>query len=197
MEVLSDYIWKITAEEREWSKEVIGQDEKKKKRCKCFRVSWVCTWSGIAWSLLLFSCQEVSNSLGPNELQHARLPCPSLAPWVCSNSCPLSQWCHLTILSSVAPFSSCSQSFLASGSFPVNQLFASGGQSIGASTSASFLPMNIQGLFPSGLTSLISLLSKGLSRVFSSTTIQKHQFFSTLPSWWSRSHIHTWLLEKP
>ena len=148
MEVLSDYIWKITAEEREWSKEVIGQVEKK-KRCKCFCVSWVCTWSGIAWSLLLFSCQEVSNSLGLNELQHARLPCPSLAPWVCSNSCPLSQWCHPTILSSVAPFSSCSQSFLASGSFPVNQLFASGGQRTGASASASasLLLMNIQGWY--------------------------------------------------
>ena len=184
----------ITAEEREWSKEVAGQD--KKKRYKCFCVSWVCTWSGIAWSLLSFSCQEVSNSLGPNELQHARLPCPSLSPWVCSNSCPLSQWCYPTILSSVAPFSSCSQSFLASGSFPVNQLFESGGQRIGASASASVLLMNIQGWYPLGLIGLISFMSKGLSRVFSST-IQKHQFFGTQPSLWSNSHIHTQLLEKP
>ena len=113
-----------------------------------------------------------------------------------SNSCPLSQWCHPTILSSVAPFSSCPQSFPASGSFPMSLLFASGGQSIGASVSAPVLPMNTQGWFPLGLTEWISLLSKGLSRVFSSTIVQKHQFFSAQPSLWSNSHIHTWLLEK-
>ena len=113
----------------------------------------------------------------------------------CSNSCPSSQWCHPTISSSVAPFSSCPHSFAASGSSPVNQLFTSGGQSNG--TSASVLPMNIQDSFPLGLTSLISLQSKGLSRVFSSTTFLKHQFFSAQPSLWSNSHIHTWLLEKP
>ena len=118
---------------------------------------------------------------------------PSGSPGVCSNSCPLSQWCHPTISSSVVPFSSCPQSFPASGSFPVSQTFASGGQSIGAS--ASVLPMNSQGWFPLGLTGLISLLSKGLSRVFFSTTIRKHQFFGTQPSLSSKSFC-TWLLEK-
>ena len=127
------------------------------------------------------------------ELQHARLRCP-LPPTVCSNSCPLSWWCHPTILSSFAPFSSCPQSFPASGSFLMSWLFTSGGQSIGASASASVLPMNIQGWFHLGLTGLISWLSKGLSRVFSS--IQLYQFFGTQPSLQSNSHIHTWLLEK-
>ena len=130
------------------------------------------------------------NSLGPHGLQHAGLPCPSLSPWVCSNSCSLSQWCHPTISSSVVLFSSHLQSFPASGSCPMSQLFASGGQSIGASASASVLPMIIQDWFPLGLTSLISLQTKGLSRLFSNTTVQKHQFFSTQPSSWSSSHIH-------
>ena len=134
----------------------------------------------------------MSESLWPHGLQHARLPCPSLSPGVCSNFCPLSWWCHSTILSTVAPFS-CPQSFPASGSFPVSRLFTSGGQSIRASASASDLPMNIRGWFPLRLTGLISLLSKGLSRVFSSTTVQKYQFFGTQPSLWSNSHIHTWL----
>ena len=128
----------------------------------------------------------MSESMQPHELQHPRLPCPSLSPRVCSNSCPLSQWCHPTISSSVAPLSSYSQSFPASEPFPKNWLFASGGQSI--RVSASVLPMNIQGWFPLGLTALISLQSKGLSRVFSSTTVQKHQFFSPQPSLWSNSH---------
>ena len=110
------------------------------------------------------------------ELQHTRLPCPSLSPRVHSNSCPLSQWCHPTISSSVAPFSF-SQSFPASGSFPMSQLFTSGGQSTGASASAWVFAMNIHGWFPLGLTGLISLKSKGLSRVFSTTTFQKHQFY--------------------
>ena len=118
----------------------------------------------------------------------------SLFPGVGSGSCPLSWWCYLTISSSANPFSFYLQSFLASGSFPMNQLFALGGQSIGAL--ASVLPMNIQGWFPLRLTSLISLQSKGPSRVFSSTTVQKHQFFSVQPSLWSNSHISTWLLEK-
>ena len=122
-------------------------------------------------------------------------PVLHLSPRVCSNSCPLSWWCHPAISSSVLPSSSCPQSFLASGSFPMSRLFVPGSQSIGASASA--LPMNIQGWFPSGLTGLISLLSKRLSRVFSGTTIQKHQFFGTQPSLWSNSHIHTWRLEKP
>ena len=129
-------------------------------------------------------------------LQQTRFPCPSPTSRVYSNSCPLSRWCHATISSSVTPFSSCPQSFPASGSFPMSQLFTLGGQSIGISASASVLPMNIQGWFPLGLTGWISLLSKGLSRVFSNTTIQKHQSFSAQPSLWSRSHIHTWLLDK-
>ena len=124
---------------------------------------------------------------------------PPLSPEVCSNSCPLSWWCDPTILSSVTHFLSCLQFFPASGSFLVNRLFAYGGQSIGVSASASVLPVNIQGLFPLGLTGLI-LLSKGLSRVLltlESTTIWKHQFFGPQPSLWSNSHIHIWLLEKP
>ena len=135
----------------------------------------------------------------PHGLQHARLPCPSLSPRVCSDSCPLSQWCHPNISSSVIPFSSCLQSFPASGTFPMSQLFAPGSQSIGvsASASASVLPMKIQGWFPLGLTGWISLLSKGLSRVFSRTTIQRHQFFGAQPSLWSDFHISTWLLERP
>ena len=117
--------------------------------------------------------------------------------WICSNSCPLSQWWwHAPISSSVTPFSSCPQYFPASGSCLMSQVFASGGQSIRASFSVSVLPMNIQGWFPLGLTSLISLQSKGLSRVFSSTTIPWHQYFGAQPSLWSSSHIHTWLLGK-
>ena len=117
-------------------------------------------------------------------------------PGVCSGSCPLSWWCYLTISSSAAPFSFCLQSFPASRSFPKCCLSASGDQSIGASASASVLPVNVQGWFPFELTGLISLQSKGLSRVFTSTTVQKHQFFGSQPSLWSTSHIHTWLLEK-
>ena len=117
--------------------------------------------------------------------------------WNYLNSCPSSQWCHPAISSSVFPFSSCSQSLPASGSFPMSQLFAWGGQSIRVSASASVLPMNTQDLSPSGWTSWISLQSKGLSRVFSNTTVQKHQFFGTLLSSQSNSHIHTWPLEKP
>ena len=126
----------------------------------------------------LFSCKVVSNSLWPQGLQHATLLYPPLSPGVCSNSCPLSWWCYLTISSSVTSFSSsCPQTFPASESFPVSQLFASGGQSIGASASASALLMNIQDWFPLGWTGWISLESMGLSRVSSSTTIRKHQFF--------------------
>ena len=136
----------------------------------------------------------MSNSLRPHGLQHIRLPCPLPTPWACSNSCPSSWWCHAIISSSVVPFSSCFQSFPASGFFPMSQFFKSGGQSIGASASASVLLMTIQGWFPLGWTSLISLLSKGLSRVFSSTTVWKLQFFGAQPSVWSNSHIHTWLL---
>ena len=201
-----------------------------------------------------FSRSVVSDSFWPHGLQHIRLPCLSPTPRVYPNSCPLSQCGYSTISSSVAPFSACPQSFPASGYFQMSQLFAWGGQSIGVSASASVLPMNIQDWFPLGWTGWISLQSKGLSRVFSNTTVQKHQFFSTQlhlqsnspymttvktialtrrtfvgkvmslllnmlskglsrvlscttvwkhqffgaqPSLWSNSHIHTWLLEKP
>ena len=151
------------------------------------------------FKLDLFSVQFnrsfMSDSLWPHRLQHARLPCPSPTLRACSNSCPLSWWCHPTISSTVVPLSSCLQSFPASGSFPVSQFFTSGGQSIGVSASASLLPMNILDWFPLGLTGFISLQSKGLSRVFSNT-ISKAQFFSAQLSLWSDSHIHTWLLEK-
>ena len=126
-----------------------------------------------------FSCSVVSNSLWHHGLQHARPPCPSATPGVYLNSCPLSQWCHPTISSSVVPFSSCRQSFPASGSFQMSQLFTSSGQSIRVSASTSVLPMNTQDWSPLGWTGWISLQSKGLSRVFSNTTDQKHQFFGT------------------
>ena len=131
------------------------------------------------------------------KLQHTRLPFPPLSPTVFSNSCPLSWWCHLTFSSSVSPFSFSLQSFPASGSFSVSQLFASGGQSIGVLALGSVLPMNSHGWFPLGLTGWISSQSKGLSRVFSSITVQIHQFFSLQPSLRSSSYICTWLLEKP
>ena len=135
-------------------------------------------------------------SLWPHGLQHTGLSCPSPILGACSNSCPSSLWCHPSILSSVIPFS-CLQSFPASGSFPMSQFFTSGGQSIGVSASASILPMNIQDWFPLGWTCLTSFQYKGLSRVFSNTTVQKNQFFITQLSSQSNSHIHTWLLEKP
>ena len=150
----------------------------------------------ICW-LIQFSCSVVSDSLQPHGLQHARPPCPLPTPGVYSNSCPLSPWRLPTILSSVTFFSSCLQSFPAPGSFPMDCLFTSGGQSIGASASAWVLPVNIQGWFPLGWTGLISLQSKGLSRVFYNTTVQKHQFFSSQLSSQANSHIHTWPLEKP
>ena len=139
----------------------------------------------------------MSNSLRPHERQQARLPCPSTTPRDYSNSCPLSQWCHPAISSFVVPLSSCLQTFPASESLPMSQLFTSGGQSIGVSASASVLPMNIQDRFPVGWTGWISLQSKGLSRVFSNTTVQKHQFLGAQLSLQSDSHIHTRLLEKP
>ena len=126
---------------------------------------------------------------------NCRPPYPSLSPRVCSNSCPWSWWCHPTISSSVAPFLSCLQSFPASGCFLMSWHFTSGGQIIKAPASASVLQMNIQDWFPLGLTNLISLQSEGLSRVFSNSTVQKHQFFSTQPSLWSNFHMHMWLLE--
>ena len=137
--------------------------------------------------------QSCPDSLQPHGLQHARLPCPSPTPRACSNSRPSSWWCHPTISSSVVPFSSSLETFPASGSFPMSQFFASGGQSIGVSASASVVPMDVQDWFPLGWTGWISLQSKGLSRVFSNTTIQKHQFFGAQLSVWSSFHIHTWL----
>ena len=149
------------------------------------------------FSSVLFSCSVMSDSLWPHESQHTRPPCPSQTARVYPNSCPLSWWCHPTISSSVVPFSSYLQSFPASGSFPMSQLFASGGQSIGVSASTSVLPMNTQDWFHLGWTGWISLQSRGLSRVFSNTTVQKHQFLCTQLSLQSNSHIHIWLLEKP
>ena len=163
--------------------------------------SWPKDWTRVSclgrWILSHIVVAELFPTLLSHELQHARPPCPSLFPGVCSNSCPLSQWCNPAISCSVIPLSSCPQFFPASGSFPVSQLLASGGQSIGASALASVLPMNVQGWFPLGLTGLISLLSKGLAGVFSSTAVRKHQFFGAQSSLWSNSHIHTWPQEKP
>ena len=149
------------------------------------------------YSVQFSSVAQSCPTLQPHESQPARPPCPSLTPRVHSDSCPLSRWCHPTIFFSVVPLSSCLLSFPASGSFPMSQLFASYGQSVGVSASASVLPMNIQGWFLLGLTGLISLLPEGFPRVLSSTTIQKHQFFGAQPSFWCNLHISTWLLEKP
>ena len=144
-----------------------------------------------------FSCSVMSDSLWPHESQHARPPCPSPTPGVYPNPCPSSRWYHPAISSSVVPFFSCPQSFPASRSFPMSQLFASGGQSVGVSASALVLPKDTQGWSPSEWTGWISLQSKGLSRVFSNTTVQKHQFFGAQPPSQTNSHIHTWPLEKP
>ena len=151
----------------------------------------------VQFSSVQSSHSVMSNFLQPHDPQHPRPPCPSTTPWVHPNPCPLSWWCHPTISSSVVPFSSCPQSFPASGSFPMSQLSISGGQSIGVSASTSVLPMNTQDWSPLGWTGWISLQFKGFSRVFSNTTVQKHQFFSAQLSSQSNSHIHTWLLEKP
>ena len=148
-------------------------------------------------SSVQFSCSIVSDSLRPHESQHARPPCPSPTPGVYSNSCPSSQWCHPAISSSDVPFSSCPQSLPASDSFSMSQLFAWGGQSAGVSASASVLPVDTQDWSPLGWTGWISLQSKELWRVFSNTTVQKHQFFGAQLSSHSSSHIHEWPLEKP
>ena len=164
-----------------------------------------CYWNSAAYGWCIsesmipsvqFSHSAVSDSLRPHESQHTRPPCPSPTPGVQPNSCPLSRWCHPTISSSVVPYS-CLQYFPALGSFLMSQFYLSGGLSIGVSASASVLQMNIQDWFPLGWTDWISLQSKGLSRVFSNTTVQKHQFFSAQLSSQSNSHIHTWPLEKP
>ena len=143
-----------------------------------------------------FSHSVMSDSLWPHGLQHVRIPCPSATSRACSNSCPSRQWHHPTISSSVVPFSSCPRSIPAIEFFQMSQHFASGSQIVGVSPSASVLHMNIQDWFPLGWTGWISLQSKGLSRVFSNTTVQKHQFFSVQLSLQSSCHIHTWLLEK-
>ena len=148
-------------------------------------------------SSVQFTRSVMSDFLLPHGLQHTRHLCTSPTSGLYSNSCPLSQWCHPIISSSVVPFFSCLQSFSASGSFQISQFFEPGGQSIGVSASTSVLPMNIHNWFPLGWTGLISLQSKGLSGVFSNTTVQKNQFFGVQLSLWSNSHIHTWPLEKP
>ena len=150
-------------------------------------------WKSFCSISVQFSLLVMSDSFG---LQDDRFLGLSPTPGVSSNSCPLSQWCHPTISSSVVPFSSCLQSFPASGYFSMSQFFSSGGQSTGVSASASDLPMNIQDWFPLGLIGFISLQSKEISRVFPNTTVQMHQFFGTQTSLWSSSYIHTWLLEK-
>ena len=155
----------------------------------CFLYSSFNGHLGCFHVLLLFSLSVVSDSLWLHGLQDARLPCPSSG---CSNSCPSSQWCLPTVLSSVIPFSSCFQSFPASGSFPTSQFFPSGGRGIGASALASLIPMNIQGWCPLGLTGWIFLQSRELSRVFSNTTVQKHNFFGAQLSLRPNSHIHTY-----
>ena len=155
---------------------------------------WTLYTHGLPFTLLLFGRKIVSNSLQPQGLQHARLPCPSLSPGVCSDLGPLSQWCHPTISSSVTLFASCLQSFPESGSILMSQLFASGGQSIGASASVSVLPMNIQGWFPLGLTGWIYLQSKG----FSKTLLQHHSLKASILRCSAFFMVqHTWLLEKP
>ena len=157
-------------------------------------------WNYVCISAIIsvrFSHSVIPDSLWPHESPHMRPRCPSPAPGVHSNSCPSSRWCHLSISSSVIPFSSCPQSLPTSGSFPMSQLSAWGGQSIGVSALSSVLPMNTQDWSPLGWTGWISLQSKGLSGVFSNTTVQKHQFFSTQLSSQSNFHIHTWPLEKP
>ena len=158
--------------------------------CGCL----LCLLPAMCW---ISSVAQSCLTLRPHEWQHARPPCPSPTPGVYSNSCLLSWWCHPTTSSSFVPVSSRLQSFPASGSFQMSQLFTSGGESIGVSGSASVLTMYIQDWFPLGWTGQISLQSKELSRVFSNTTVQKHQFFGVQLSLWPNSHIHIWLLEKP
>ena len=153
--------------------------------------------SDMQFSSIQFSRSVMYNSLQPHELKHARPPYPSPTPGVHPNSCPTSRWCHPAISSSVVPFSSCPQSLPASESFTMSQLFTWGGQSTGVSALASVLPKNTQDWSPSEWTGWISLQSKGLSRVFSNTTVQKHQFFGAQPSSQSNPHIHAWPEEKP
>ena len=162
----------------------------KKEKKTTHRGKWKKRFLKLA-SCYCCSVAKLCPILWPHELQHARLPCPSLSPRVCLNSCPLNRWCHPAISFSVIPFSSCPESLPESGSFLMSQFFASGDQSIGASASASVLPKHILGWFPLGLTGWISLLSKGLSGVFSSARVLKHQFFSVWPLWSAFAKWHT------
>ena len=171
---------------------------KLKKKKSLFNCHFLCSFSLFQWvHSVQFSCSVMFDSLRPHKSQQTRPPCPSPAPRVHSDSCPSNQWCHPAISSSVIPFSSCLQSLPASESFPMSQLFPWGGQSTGLSASASFLPKNTQDWSPLEWTGWISLQSKGLSRVFSNTTVQKNQFFGAQLSSQCNSHIHTWPLEKP
>ena len=170
--------------------------------CAAQGVSFTCSMETLScgrWDTVPHCCSvtQLCPTLPCHGLHHPRLPCPSLSPGVQSNSCPVSQWGHPTISFSVILYSFCLQTFSAPGSSPVSQLFTSSGQSTGASASTSVLPMNIQGWFPLGLTGWISLLYKGLTRVFFNTTVRRHQFFSAQPFLLSSYHIYTWLLEKP
>ena len=203
------YIWSLDKGLKSWEKvrgwrlniiTKFNNWEIKRKAINIDRLTWFLNWlardcthqdpSSVQFSSATLSCL----TLRPHGLQHARLSCLSPTPRACSNSGPLSWQCHPT---SVIPFSSCLQSYPESGSFPVNNFFTPDGQSIGVSASASVLPMNTQDLSPLGWTGWISLMSKGLSRVFTNTRVQKHQSFSTQSSLWSNSHNHTRLLEKP
>jgi len=180
-----------------WENKVIPVTITFPHTAKVCNLSWKELCILIWISSVQFTHSVVSDSLRPHGLQHTSSPCPSTTPGAHPNSCPLIRWCHPTISSSVVPFSSCPQFSPASGSFQMSQLFTSGGQNIGVSASTSVLPINTQDWSPLGWTGWISLQSKGLSRVFSNTTVQKHQFFCTQLSLLSNSHIHTWLLEKP
>ena len=176
----------------------ISKEEQPCRRSQYILTPWVSSPPlPLYWLSVQFSHSVISDSLQPWGLQHTRLPCPTPTPWDGPNSCLSSWWCHPTTSSSGIPFTPCLQSFPASELLPISQFFASGGQSIGVLASTSVLPVNIQDWFPLGLTDLISLLSKGLSRVFSNTTVQKHQFFGIQLFLWSNSRIHTRLLGKP
>ena len=172
---------------------IFSADEKRKEKKRMLRSEDVLN----AGLLLLFSCWVVFDSLQPHELQHTRPPCTSPSPEVCPSSCPLHQWCHPASSSSDSFFSFCPQSFPASGTFSISQLFTSDDQNTGVSASTSVLLSSIQGWSPLRSTGLISLLSKGHSGAFSSTTVKRHQFFGALPSLWCSSHNHTWPLGRP